>query len=66
MPIDREIDPNDAEVLRHAIAVSGLSAQRFAVEILVRDERTVRRWIALQRPIPAVVVERCRQIVATE
>lgn len=47
----------DAELLRDAIEASGLSARRFAVEVLIRDERTVRRWLAGDSPIPTVVVE---------
>jgi hypothetical protein len=36
------------------------SAQRFAKEVLIRDPRTVRRWLAgdNERGIPAVVVDR--------
>lgn len=44
----------DAALLRAAIAASGLSARRFAVEVLIRDERTVRRWLAGDE-MPAVV-----------
>lgn len=45
-----------AALLRAAIEASGLSARRFAVEILLRDERTVRRWLAGDSPIPEPVV----------
>lgn len=45
----------DPELLAQAIAASGLSQRRFAVEVLMRDERTVRRWLAGDRPIPAAV-----------
>lgn len=44
------------EILRKAIEASGLSARRFATEILLRDERTVRRWLAGDSPIPEVVL----------
>lgn len=44
-------------LLRNAIARSGLSARQFAKQVLLRDERTVRRWIAGDSPIPTVVVE---------
>ncbi len=44
----------DADLLREAITASGLSARRFAVAILWRDERTVRRWLAGDE-IPDVV-----------
>jgi len=43
---------NHADLLRRAIEASGLSARRFAREILLRDERTVRRWLAGDSPIP--------------
>lgn len=49
-------DPAGADVLRAAIDASGLSARRFAVELLVRDERTVRRWLTGE-PMPSVVRE---------
>lgn len=46
--------PTDADILRQAITASGLSARRFAVIVLWRDERTVRRWLAGDA-MPAVV-----------
>jgi hypothetical protein len=45
-------------LLRDAIKASGLSARRFAVQVLVRDERTVRRWLAGDSPIPRAVVDK--------
>lgn len=45
----------DIELLKQAIDASGLSDRRFAVEVLIRDERTVRRWLAAESPIPKVV-----------
>jgi hypothetical protein len=47
----------DSDVLRSAIEASGLSARRFAVEVLLRDERTIRRWLAGDSPIPQVVLD---------
>lgn len=47
---------NDQELLAAAIEASGLSARRFAVALLSRDERAVRRWIAGD-PMPPVVRE---------
>jgi hypothetical protein len=41
----------DSELLRAAILKSGLTVNRFAAEIMSRDERTIRRWLAGQ-PIP--------------
>jgi hypothetical protein len=46
----------DRTMLAEAIEASGLSARRFAVEVLIRDERTVRRWLAGDSPIPEVVL----------
>jgi len=43
-------------LLRAAIAASGLSARRYATEVLTRDERTVRRWLAGKSPIPRAVL----------
>jgi hypothetical protein len=45
-----------ADLLRNAIDRSGLSARAFASDVLLRDERTVRRWLAGDSPIPAPVV----------
>ena len=42
--------------LRAAIARSGLSARQFAIRVLTRDERTVRRWLAGDSPIPHAVL----------
>lgn len=47
---------SNADILRTAIEASGLSARRFAREVLVRDERTIRRWLAGDSPIPEAVV----------
>jgi hypothetical protein len=54
----------DAELLAKAIETSGLSARKFAELVLVRDERTVRRWLAGDSPIPKVVREMLRVQVA--
>lgn len=44
-------------LLAAAIEKSGLSARDFAEQVVMRDERTVRRWISGDSPIPAVVSE---------
>lgn len=51
-------DANAVTLLRDAIEASGLSARQYAMQVLLRDERTVRRWLAGDSPIPQVVVER--------
>jgi hypothetical protein len=43
-------------LLRAAIARTGLSNRQYAERVLMRDERTVRRWISGQQAIPAVVL----------
>jgi hypothetical protein len=53
--------PNNRDLLRRVIEVSGLSARRFATLIAWRDERTIRRWLAGE-PVPAVVEARLRAI----
>lgn len=45
----------DADLLRSVIEASGLSARRFAREVLIRDERTIRRWLAGDSPMPEPV-----------
>jgi hypothetical protein len=42
-------------LLRADIQASGLSARKYAAEVLGRDERHVRRWLAEEWPIPEVV-----------
>lgn len=48
------LDP--VALLRSAIERSGLSARQYAETVLLRDERTVRRWLAGDSPIPEPVV----------
>lgn len=48
--------PDAVTLLRTSIEASGLSARRYAAEVLLRDERTVRRWLAGDSPIPEPVV----------
>ena len=42
----------DPELIRSAVALSGLSARQFAERLLGRDERTVRRWSSGAIAIP--------------
>jgi hypothetical protein len=49
-------DARTAILLRDMIHGSGMSARAFAEKMLLRDERTVRRWLAGDSPIPAPVV----------
>lgn len=43
-------------LLRAAIAASGLTTSGYARNVLIRDPRTVRRWLAGTSPIPAAVL----------
>ena len=54
----------DPELLDAAIKASGLSARKFAELVLVRDERTIRRWLAGDSPIPKVVRETLQAQIA--
>lgn len=56
--------PSNPDLLRAAIEASGLSARRFAVDVLAVDERTVRRWLAGDRDMPGPAVQLCRLVVA--
>lgn len=47
----------DAELIRAAVAASGLSSRRFAEFVTWRDERTIRRWGAGE-PIPETAKSR--------
>lgn len=44
-------------LLEQRISESGLSARRFAVEVTLRDERTIRRWLSGDSPIPQIVFD---------
>ncbi len=44
-------------LLTRRIEESGLSASRFARDVLIRDPRTVRRWFSGDGPIPRRVLE---------
>lgn len=46
--------PDPRATLEAALARSGLSLRRFAIEVLGRDERTVRRWRSGDSPIPEI------------
>lgn len=49
--------------LRAAIAASGLSISEFARSVLVRDPRTLRRWLSGERPIPRHVLEKIAKLL---
>ena len=47
----------EVALLRRRIKESELSTSRFAVEVLIRDPRTVRRWVTGDGPISQRVLE---------
>ena len=54
---------DDVELLKAAIQASGGSARAFARRPLLRNERTVRRWLAGERPIPQEVRDYLLELV---
>ena len=44
--------------LRAAIHRSGLSNSAYARDILIRDPRSLRRWLSGKNPIPRAVLDR--------
>lgn len=55
---------NDPDLVRAATDAAGLSARRFAVEVLDVDERNMRRWEAGERELQGTVRVVCAAIVA--
>jgi len=53
------------DLLRVAIKASGLSPARFAREVVVRDPRTIRRWLR-GKPIPETVIHRLKELTRKE
>ena len=47
----------DRELLAQVIEQSGMSARRYATRVLLRDERTIRRWLDGSSPIPQPVLD---------
>lgn len=56
----------DLKTLRRAIYRSGLSARMFATRVIDRDERTVRRWLAGDVPVPPRMADHLRAMAAEE
>jgi hypothetical protein len=52
------MDPEKAariKLLQRAIELSGMSARQFAIQVLIRDDRTVRKWLHGDSEVPDVV-----------
>jgi hypothetical protein len=50
-----------AAILRAAIQRTGLSVSQYAARVLVRESRTVRRWLAGELQIPRAVLDRLKE-----
>lgn len=58
---------SDKKLISLAIASTGLSVRKFAAKIVIRNPRTVWRWLAGENALPVVVREKCEDlIVASE
>ncbi len=55
---------NDPDLLKVAAAAAGLSARRFAADVLDVDERNMRRWLSGERELQGTVRVVCAAIVA--
>jgi DNA-binding transcriptional regulator YiaG len=55
---------NDPDLLAAAVAAAGLSARRFAAEVLDVDERNMRRWENGERALQGTVRVVCAAILA--
>lgn len=49
---------SDVDLLSRAITRSGMSPRSYAINVLVRDQRTVRRWLDGEQPLPKEVRRR--------
>lgn len=47
----------DAKLLQSCVDLSGFSRRQFGFQLLARDERTLGRWLDLERPMPRLVRE---------
>ena len=60
------VEPDYVALLRAAIAAAGGSARAFARRPLLRNERTIRRWLAGEQPIPKEVRDYLLETVKPE
>lgn len=54
----------DPELVRQAVTLSGLSVTKFAEDVMLRESRTVRRWLTGKSPIPKLARQYLEQYVA--
>ena len=55
--MNAEATNNPIELLKLRIKESGLSAAKFATKVVLREDRTVRRWLSGESPIPKIVLD---------
>lgn len=58
MPDVPQTRSQEIALLSEVIRQSGLSVEKYAETVLVRDPRTLRRWLAGDRQIPRAVLDR--------
>ena len=63
---ETELQAEARAQLRRAIDRSGLSVRAFALHQLIREPRTVQRYLAGHSPIPRAVLTHLEQLDATE
>jgi hypothetical protein len=51
------ISSDGVRLLAKCIDESGLTQHDFSIAVLMRDPRTVRRWLSGERPMPALVTK---------
>lgn len=56
-PSNPKTRAEEIALLERRIDESGLSIRAFAREVLLRDDRTLRRWLAGDNPIPQIVMD---------
>jgi len=62
LPVGNSTRAEQIALLRAAIARSGLSNRQFARRVLLRDERTLRRWVSGKQGIPQVVLRELTRV----
>lgn len=57
MPTDTATRDERAALLSRRIDESGLTVHEFARHVLIRDPRTVFRWLSGESPVPNIVLD---------
>jgi hypothetical protein len=64
MPADTLATKHPIVLLKAAIGLSKLSDRVFATNVMGRDERTIRRWLSGDTPIPDAAIKFLERYVA--